>query len=188
MNTDQAIISGIIKGDERVLKVFYRDNVRYIQGYILRNYGSIEDVEDVFQDALVVLYQKIKSGLLKISVPIKTYFYGICKNIWRTRLRNKLKLVGDDTKLKNKEQITDSVVKDIENKDREHLYRKHFQKLSNDNKNLMLLFFEGKSVKEISKITGYTEGYTRKKKFDVKKQLLTMIEKDPLYSELRITA
>lgn len=188
MNTDQAIISGIIRGDERVLKVFYRDNIRYIQGYILRNYGSIEDVEDVFQDALVVLYQKIKSGLFKIHVPIKTYFYGICKNIWRTRLRKKQQLSTDDNLFENKEEMVDSITIEIENKDREHLYRKHFQKLSSDNKNLMLLYFEGKSAKEISQITGYTEGYTRKKKFDVKKQLLTMIEKDPLYDELRITA
>ncbi|AXT56620.1 RNA polymerase sigma factor [Aquimarina sp. MMG015] len=188
MNTDQAIISGIIKGDQRTLKVFYRDNVRYIQGYILRNDGNMQDVEDVFQDALVVLYQKLKSGTLEINVPLTTYFYGICKNTWRTRLRNKHKVVHDETKFISAEYVTESVIKDIENQEREHLYRKHFQKLSSDNKNLMLLYFEGKSAKEISKITGYTEGYTRKKKFDVKKQLLTMIEKDPLYRELRITA
>ncbi|WP_299312766.1 RNA polymerase sigma factor [uncultured Aquimarina sp.] len=187
-NTDQAIISGIIKGDERILKVFYRDNIRYIQGYILRNDGTMQDVEDIFQDALVVLYQKLKSGALEIHVPVKTYFYGICKNTWRSRLRKKQKTTTDDDLIINKEIVVDYITTEIENKEREHLYRKHFQKLSNDNKNLMLLYFEGKSAKEISKITGYTEGYTRKKKFDVKKQLLTMIEKDPLYDELRITA
>ncbi|MFD2562746.1 RNA polymerase sigma factor [Aquimarina rubra] len=187
MNTDQAIISGIIKGDERILKVFYRDHIRYIQGYILRNDGTMQDVEDIFQDALVVLYQKLKSGTLEIRVPVKTYFYGICKNTWRTRLRNRHKIVMDETNLMDKEEVY-SVINDIENQDREHLYRKHFQKLSSDNKNLMLLYFQGKSVKEISQMTGYSEGYARKKKFDVKKQLLTMIEKDPLYSELRITA
>ncbi|WP_160114004.1 MULTISPECIES: RNA polymerase sigma factor [Aquimarina] len=185
MNNDQVIIAGIIEGDERILTCFYRDNIRYIQGYILRNYGNLEDVEDVFQDALVVLYQKLRSGLLEIRVPIKTYFYGICRNLWRNRLKKKEKLIIDDGQNRFEEGINDPLIANIENQEREHLYRKHFQKLSADNKKLLYLFFEGKSMKEISIITGYSEGYTRKKKFEAKRQLLKMIEKDPMYEELR---
>ncbi len=185
MNNDQVIIAGIIEGDERILTCFYRDNIRYIQGYILRNYGNLEDVEDVFQDALVVLYQKLRSGLLEIRVPIKTYFYGICRNLWRNRLKKKEKLIIDDGQNRFEEGINDPLIANIENQEREHLYRKHFQKLSADNKKLLYLFFEGKSMREISIITGYSEGYTRKKKFEAKRQLLKMIEKDPMYEELR---
>ncbi len=185
MNNDQVIIAGIIEGDERILTCFYRDNIRYIQGYILRNYGNLEDVEDVFQDALVVLYQKLRSGLLEIRVPIKTYFYGICRNLWRNRLKKKEKLIIDDGQNRFEEGINDPLIANIENQEREHLYRKYFQKLSADNKKLLYLFFEGKSMKEISIITGYSEGYTRKKKFEAKRQLLKMIEKDPMYEELR---
>ncbi len=177
------LIAGIIDGDERILTRFYRDNIRYIQGYILRNYGNFEDVEDVFQDALVVLYQKLKSGILEIRVPITTYFYGICKNLWRNRLRKKQRLILENEQSRF-EGVNDTIMNDIENQEREHLYRKHFQKLSTDNKRLLQLFFEGRSMKEISNITGYTEGYTRKKKFMAKKQLLQMIEKDPMYQEL----
>ncbi|MHA7056062.1 hypothetical protein ACWGOQ_0002510 [Aquimarina sp. M1] len=39
-------------------------------------------------------------------------------------------------------------------------------------------------MKEIANITGYTEGYARKKKFQVKEHLLLMIKKDPVYLEL----
>ncbi|WP_109299193.1 RNA polymerase sigma factor [Aquimarina sp. AU474] len=183
MNKDQVLIAGIIDGDQRILTRFYRENIRYIQGYILRNYGNSEDVEDIFQDALVVLYQKLRSGLLEIKVPITTYFYGICKNLWRNRLRKKQRLILDDEESRF-EGVNDTIMNDIENQEREHLYRKHFQKLSIDNKKLLQLFFEGRSMKEISNITGYTEGYTRKKKFMAKKQLLKMIEKDPMYQEL----
>ena len=181
---EQQIINGIINGDERILQKFYLENKRYIQGFILRNQGNTEDVEDIFQDALVVVYQKLKSNLLDINVPLKTYFYGICKNMWCNRLRKKEKLIIDDEQRYIREEINDSFI--YENQEREHLYKKHFQNLSLDNKNLLLLFFEGKSMREISNITGYTEGYTRKKKFQAKKKLLQMIEKDPLYKELRI--
>lgn len=185
INKDQVIIAGIIDGDERILTCFYKENIQYIQGYILRNSGNPEDVEDVFQDALVVLYQKLRSGLLELRVPIKTYFYGICKNLWRNRLKKKKKLIINDEQYHFEKGTHDSLITDIENQEREHLYRKHFQKLSTDNKKLLSLFFEGRSMKEISKITGYSEGYTRKKKFEAKKKLLKMIEKDPMYNELK---
>lgn len=185
INNDQVIIAGIINGNERILTCFYKENIRYVQGYILRNSGNPEDVEDVFQDALVVLYQKLRSGLLELSVPVKTYFYGICKNLWRNRLKKKEKLIIDDGQNRFEEGTNDPLLVDIEDQEREHLYRKHFQKLSTDNKKLLYLYFEGRSMREISKITGYSEGYTRKKKFEAKKQLLKMIEKDPMYHELR---
>ncbi len=185
MDQDQVLIAGIIDGDQRILTRFYKENVRYIQGFILRNYGNPEDVEDVFQDALVVLYQKLKSGLLQLKVPVRTYFYGICKNLWRNRLRKRERFIVEERENEAEEDTNDSITKSIENQEREHLYRKHFQKLSTDNRQLLDLFFEGRSTKEISKITGYTEGYTRKKKFDAKRQLLKMIEQDPLYAELR---
>ncbi|MGY3795864.1 RNA polymerase sigma factor [uncultured Aquimarina sp.] len=187
-NTDQAVINGILNGDQEILTIFYRDNISYIQGYILRHSGTMQDVEDIFQDALVVLYQKIKSGTFEIRVPLTTYFYGICKNTWRTRLRKKHQIVFDETMIDTKKETIDAITSSIENDEREHLYRKHFQKLSTSNRSLMLLYFEGKSVNEISKITGYTPGYTRKKKFDAKKELLMRIEQDPMFQELRVPA
>lgn len=186
MNKDQILIAGIIQGNEKILKSFYKENIRYVQGYVLRNNGNHEDVQDVFQDALVVLYQKLKSGSIEIRVSIKTYFYGICKNLWKNRLRKKEKLTMNNEHNHLEKEDHEVIIDNIEQQEREHLYRKHFQKLSSDKKKVLHLFFEGKSMKEISKITGYTEGYTRKKKFEAKKQLLTMIEKDPLYQELRI--
>ncbi|MDY8134658.1 sigma-70 family RNA polymerase sigma factor [Aquimarina sp. 2201CG5-10] len=184
-NKDQVIITGIIEGNDKILTCFYKENIRYIQGYVLRNCGNLEDVEDVFQDALVVLYQKLRSGFIELRVPIRTYFYGICKNIWRNRLRKKEKLIIGDEQSRYQKDTNDYLSMDIENQEREHLYKKHFQRLSTDKKKLLSLFFEGRSVKEISEIIGSSEGYTRKKKFQAKKQLLKMIEEDPMYNELK---
>ncbi|WP_103072119.1 RNA polymerase sigma factor [Aquimarina sediminis] len=185
IHKDRVIITGIIDGDEQILNCFYKENIRYIQGYILHNCGNPEDVEDVFQDALMLLYQKLGSGLLELKVPVKTYFFGICKNLWRNRLRRKQKMMIDEKQDCFDQGTNDPVIANIENQEREHLYKKHFQRLSPDNKKVLYLFLEGRSMKEISKITGYSEGYTRKKKFEAKNQLLRMIEQDPMYEELR---
>ncbi|WP_299182841.1 sigma-70 family RNA polymerase sigma factor [uncultured Aquimarina sp.] len=188
INEERKILEGIAAGDAKVIRSFYKDNYNYIKGYILKNSGDDVDVEDVFQDAMIVIYQKLKSGTLEMNVSIRTYLYAVCKNIWRSRLRKKKKLIVDNDAIEANEEIEASIAEDIENREREHVYRKYFLKLSDSCKELLNLVFDRNSMKEIANITGYSDGYTRKKKFECKKSLLEKIEKDPMYKELKITS
>ncbi|MDH7445075.1 RNA polymerase sigma factor [Aquimarina sp. 2201CG14-23] len=185
-NDEIKIFNGIIKGNEEVLKNFYRKNFVVVKKFILQNSGNEKDAEDVFQDGLIVLYQKLNTDSVHITCSIHTYFYGICKNKWRSKLRRKHKVsccgAIDDLMLEHHTDFID----DIEQMEREQLYRKHFSKLNCKCKRILTLFFEGKSMREIGVILNYSEGYVRKKKFECKKYLMEMIEKDPLYAELAI--
>ncbi len=189
MNTieDQKILKGIAEGDEVVITTFYKKNMPYIRRYIVKNSGAEVDVEDVFQDALVFLYQKIKEGSIELHSSLSTYFYGVCKNIWRNRLRKNMKMVVTEDVLDETEVIDPEVIREITKKEQEHVYRKHFLNLTDTCKQVLNLLFQGNSMKEIADQTGYSEGYTRKKKFECKQHLLEMIEKDPMYRELKET-
>ncbi|WP_062054497.1 RNA polymerase sigma factor [Aquimarina longa] len=157
----------------------------YIKPYILQNFGNDEDAEDVFQDALIFIYQKLNTDSLKLHSSLRFYFYGVCKNIWRNRLRkNKKMVITEDTH--DNAIISDPVViKDIEEKEREYVYRKYFLKLNSSCRKVLNLLFLGNSMKEIAHITGYSEGYTRKKKIECKRHLMEMIENDSIYQELK---
>ena len=186
-NDEIKIFNGILEGDEQILKNFYKKNFTIIRSFVTKNSGTEKDSEDVFQDALVVIYQKLKSNsLATIQCSIHTYFYGVCKNIWSVRLRKKQKISScesiDDLVLEMKETILD----DIEQRDKELLFRKYFSNLNCKCKKILLLFFEGKSMKEIGLKINSSEGYARKKKFECKKILTEMIENDPLFSELSV--
>jgi len=183
---ERNILEGISRGDEAVIKTFYRTNIGHIKKYILQNSGNEADVEDVFQDAMVLLYQKLKSNSLVVTASIHTYFYAVCKNIWRNRLRKNSKMVRKAEVLDHPEdKLSEDISKDIEQKEREHVYRKYFSKLNDTCKKVLGLVFAGKSMKEIASEMEYSEGYARKKKFDCKKSLIEMIEKDPMYQELK---
>lgn len=186
-NTEERkILEGIVAGDKVVLTKFYKKNLPYIRHYILQNSGNKEDVEDVFQDAMVFIYQKLKTESLELNASLNTYFYGVCKNIWRNRLRKNKKLVITEDIQEDTEISTPKVIEDIEQKEREHIYRKHFLNLSSTCRQVLNLLFQGNSMREIALITGYSEGYTRKKKFECKRYLIEMIEKDPMYQELQL--
>ncbi|MBG6130474.1 RNA polymerase sigma factor (sigma-70 family) [Aquimarina sp. EL_43] len=188
MNTteDHKILEGIVTGNEVVITTFYRKNLPYIRQYILQNSGNEEDAEDVFQDALILVYQKLKTDSLELHSSLRTYFYGICKNMWRNRLRKNKKMIITEKLPEDAEIITPTVIQDIEYKEREHIYRRHFLKLSDTCREVLSLLFQGNSMKDIAHITGYSEGYTRKKKFECKRYLIEMIEKDHAFQELQL--
>ncbi|GAA4115797.1 hypothetical protein GCM10022393_16150 [Aquimarina addita] len=180
---ERKIMEGIVTGDRQVIKEFYTNNYPYIRKYIIQNSGDETDAEDVFQDAIIMMYQKLKTGTLEVHSSLRTYFYAICKNIWRNRLRRNKKFVGSSDMV-NAEEIDVSLLEEIEQKEREQLYQRYFLKLSHTCRELLTMVFEGKTMREISDMTEYSSGYARKKKFDCKKSLMDMIEKDSAYHEL----
>ncbi|EZH71291.1 hypothetical protein ATO12_11045 [Aquimarina atlantica] len=180
------ILEGIITGDKIILSDFYKQSTRYVRRYIIQNSGCEQDVEDIVQDALILIYQKLTKDTLELNCSIYTYFYGVCKNIWRNRLRRKKKItLGEAFITENNECFDDSIIDDIEKNEQEHLYRKYFLKLNDSNKKLLNHYFEGKSMREIANLMGYSEGYVRKKKFEAKKRLLEIIEQNSSYFELK---
>ena len=184
---DHLILKGIKEGNRVIIKRFYKENFKYVRGYILQNSGSKEDVEDVFQDALMLIYQKLESDSLELKASLRTYFFAVCKNLWKKRLRKKSKMITTNEVYGTSIKLEESILDVIESKEREHLYRKYFLQLSETCQKVLALVFEDKNMKEISEITGYAEVYTRKKKFECKKSLLERVQKDPAYHELKIT-
>ncbi len=64
----------------------------FIKKYIINNSGTNEDANDVFQDALVVLYKKVLSSDFVLTASIKTYLQAIAQNIWLQELRRLKKI------------------------------------------------------------------------------------------------
>lgn len=81
--------------------------------------------------------------------------------------------------------LDNETVESIEKNERYLLYKKHFNRLPESCKKLLLLFFEGNKMKDIAIKMGFaSEGYARKRKHHCQKNLLNSIANDPLYNEL----
>jgi len=184
LKSEQEIIDGIMLGDEITLASFYRQHLPYIKNHILKKGGSKEDAEDIFQDALLVMYLKLKSNDTLISTTIGAYFYGVCKNLWLNRLRKERKWLIADILADDFKDPQTAITDQIQQKDRKKLFNTYFSTLHTSTKQLWSLFFEEKNSKEVSLAMGYTEKYVRKKKCETKKELIQTISKDPLYKEL----
>lgn len=84
---EQELIRGLSLNDKKAIECIYKDNYSLIQNLITRNNGTEEDAKDVFQEAMIVLYEKAKTGTFELNCQLKTYLYAVSRRIWLKRLQ-----------------------------------------------------------------------------------------------------
>ena len=65
-----------------------------VQNFIINNNGSYDDARDIFQEAMIALYEKAKSDSFVLTSKISTYVYSICRRLWFKRLQQLGRFTG----------------------------------------------------------------------------------------------
>lgn len=96
-NTEKALLEGLAINDRRAVETIYRDNFNMIQALVINNNGSSDDAKDVFQEAMIVLYEKARSGSFELNCQVKTFMYSVCRRLWLKKLQqqNRYSSPGD---------------------------------------------------------------------------------------------
>ncbi len=56
---------------------------------VLGNNGNEADAKDVYQESIIILYNKVKAGDFELTSKLKTYIYSVCRRIWLKKLNQK---------------------------------------------------------------------------------------------------
>jgi RNA polymerase sigma factor (sigma-70 family) len=92
------IINGILAHDQDTFNKLYEEEFPKIVRMIVQNSGNIDMAKDVFQDALVILIEKVYSNKIDVNCSLSTYLYSICRFLWMDHLRqNKRKAVNNNS-------------------------------------------------------------------------------------------
>lgn len=62
---------------------------------ILANNGNEDDAKDIFQESVIVLYNKVKSGSFELSSKLKTFIYSVSRRLWLKRLNQKSRYLNN---------------------------------------------------------------------------------------------
>ena len=92
---DNEVLVKISKGEEDALDYLYKKYYRMMTNLVLKNNGTEQEAKDIFQDALIVFWQKAASGNLVLTSKISTFLYSICLNLWRKELERKSRLIHE---------------------------------------------------------------------------------------------
>lgn len=92
---DNDIILGILNDSKDSLNRLYKFYFPMALQLVLRNNGNEDDAKDIFQEAVIVLYNKVKSGNFELSSKLNTFLYSVCRRLWLKRLSQQNRNAGN---------------------------------------------------------------------------------------------
>lgn len=177
--SDKSIIEGIRNQDDAMLNWLYDNYFPVVRKHILNNSGTTDDVSDIFQDSVIILYNQICDNTLTLTSDLKGYFFGIARNRWKEHLRVRKVTVALDENIPDEspdEELTDPFF--------ERIVTRAFKKLNREHQQILTLFSNGHSYVEMAKkLKLGNETNARRRKYMSKEALMELVREDPEYQE-----
>ncbi len=86
---------------EKAFSNLYKNCLPNICRWVQRMGGTVEDGKDIFQDSLIVYYEKVLNGQLESFTNQQAYILGIAKKLWLKKYHHMKKLVELNAMEKN---------------------------------------------------------------------------------------
>lgn len=183
--TDVQLVAGIKTKNNAIFKYIIKLNFRPIKQYVLLNSGSSSDANDIFQEALIILYRKVKEDGFELTSSLSTFLYSIAKLLWLKELSKRTKNASITEELDYIVDDNESISEQIHRNERLKLYRQKYEELSEDCKKILQMFLMKITISEITKIMGYSsEQHTRNRRYRCKESLIKRIRDSKTYNEL----
>ncbi len=185
--SNQDLLNGILRNDTIVLQYIYKNFYSKINFFIKKNSGDDDDANDMFQEAIIIIYRKLKVNELVLDCSFETYLYSVCRFLWLKQLekRKTEKEKIKDNHEYNEDIYDDGLEKVVDLNERYRLYQKHFTNLGKDCQKVLQLYFEKVPLKNIAQIMGFkSEKYAKKRKFKCKEYLIKSIKQDLEYNKI----
>ena len=182
--SDESILQGLKEKRTDCILYLYQNFFPLTKSIVEKNSGNFEDAEDVFQDGIIVLFEKISSGPLILNCSLKTFFYSICRNIWMQRLDRKWRLLYQDEIVTEAAQEYEAIPLEIneEKLEKTRLYQVHFLSLPSDCQKVLSMFISKMPLKKVAQVMKYKdENYAKTRKYLCKNLLRKKILNDPRY-------
>lgn len=81
------LLERLSQNDRQAISTIYKQHYNMVQTLVINNNGTAEDARDIFQEAMIVLYEKARSGSFELHCQLKTYLYSVSRRLWLKRLQ-----------------------------------------------------------------------------------------------------
>jgi len=160
---EHALLNGLAENDTGAIETIYRDNYPAIRGFIIKNNGYPDDARDIFQEAMIVLFEKAKSDSFVLSCRLQTYLYSVCRRLWLKKLQQQNRF-NPSIELNHEIVPVEDELELHEQKEADFkLMENALQKVGEPCKSLLEAFYiEKKSMPEIAESFRYTNAENAK--------------------------
>lgn len=167
--TDRELIEGLSRNNNHAIREIYRLYQSMLTKWIITRGGAESDAYDIFQEGLMVLYNKAKDPAFLLTCKLSTYLFAVCKRLWfkkmdassHTSYIQEMEQEEDDTV--SEAQYSDDIELHQEKEFNFNLLEASMEQLGEPCNGLLKAFYiEEKNMQEIARQFGYTNAENAK--------------------------
>ncbi len=161
---EPAWVTGLRRNDAATLRALYKQHFTTVRQFVVQNSGTADDAQDMFQEAISVLWLKVKEERSILDTDPGGFIYRVARNKWldvvRSAARKHMRVVHDERTLERPADATD----DIE--ERLARLRSVYEKLDEKCRTVLdRFYFERKDLAAIANELGVEEESIRTIKY-----------------------
>lgn len=139
------------------------DHYPPVEKMIYRNGGTRHDAKDIYQEALIILYNKAKDENFRLTAKLSTYLFSVCRYLWMDETKKRGKMPTDELNEENDLALQEDIGKEVEKERKLQLAEKAIASLGEKCRQILMLFYiDRKSMAEIAGLLGYSSENTAK--------------------------
>lgn len=158
--TDAVLLEGISQGDTKAIAEVYRLYHKIWVRWLIGQGGQEADADDIFQDALLIVYEKAQLPEFCLTSKLSTYLFSIGKRLWYKKIGKYSKMdlkneFGEDDLNTNEYE---DAIQDFEEKETQlELLERALETLGEPCSSLLKAFYiDGLNMQEMAQKFNYT--------------------------------
>ena len=154
---ERALLEGLATSDKRAVETIYQENYNMVQSLIINNNGSSDDAKDIFQEAMIVLYEKVRSGTFELNCQIKTFVYSVSRRLWLKRLQQQNRYAAPGDSMENVVAVEEDLEEHEQRNAEYEMMEKAISNLGEPCKSLLEAYYlQKQNMQVIAANFGYT--------------------------------
>jgi RNA polymerase sigma factor (sigma-70 family) len=163
--TDTELLEGLAGGRREAVASIYKLYHGVLIKWIVSRGGLEPDAEDVFQEAILILYEKAKDPEFCLTCKLGTYLFAICKRLWFRKSAQSASILRLSTEEDEFDLAgyDDDIAQHLEREERFDQLATAMDQLGSPCSELLKAFYvERKNMQEIAGGFGYTNAENAK--------------------------
>ncbi|MBA3828797.1 MAG: sigma-70 family RNA polymerase sigma factor [Taibaiella sp.] len=83
------MLAALAKGERVATEEIYNRHADTICRWVKKNGGDSTDADDIYQEAMVVLFEKAQNEDFRLTCKIGTYLFAVSKHLWYKKLQQR---------------------------------------------------------------------------------------------------
>ena len=157
LEEDLILLERIAAEDRNSVEQLYRQHYIMIQTMVLANAGTKDDAADLFQETVIVLYEKIKNGSFELNCLLKTFLYSIARRLWLKKLQQQQRFISQPDNLEETVPVEDEIENHLKLQNDFFIMESAMNKVGEPCKSLLQAYYlQKKHMNVIAQEFGYT--------------------------------